>query len=114
MTKGASPAPGAPEGLRRSFRAEVVLRAGNDFITATRNEDWSGRDFSYQDLRHLDFTASIIKNCVFTGAAISEARFDQAVLGDIHPGASEPADLRLASDWLRHCLSWSRSDFVET
>jgi len=51
-------------------------------ITKYRGVSLVNEDFSYRDLRNMNFNGSIINNCYFTGALMTNASFQDATLSN--------------------------------
>lgn len=69
-----------------------------------RFADWSGVDFTDDDLRGFDFTGARLHNCRFGGTLIKGAHFDQAEING--------TNLRAARDWDAYSRSWTAPDRV--
>ncbi len=106
---------------------------GLDVRKDLRYGNWTGIDFSHEELTDCDFTGADLTGCSFAGASITgkvrlrrslsiperatqHARFDQAILGRVLlnperaptlPAELTPvANLREALDWDIHCEEW--------
>jgi formylglycine-generating enzyme required for sulfatase activity len=89
--------------------ASLIKLAGLDPARHLRYAEWSGVDFGGSDLAGFDFTGARLIGCSFTGARINRARFEHALIDEVHPYAKidpKRTNLRDAEDWGAYVESW--------
>jgi formylglycine-generating enzyme required for sulfatase activity len=93
--------------------AALIALAGLDPKRHLRFADWSGIAFS-GSLEGCDFTgACLIGSTLESGETwIAGARFDQAIIDEVVPGAqAKPRNsIREAVDWAEHCKRWTKPE----
>jgi len=81
-----------------SVFSELVETGGLNRAKDLRFANWSGVDFTGDDLQGFDFTGANLKDCCFEGTLIDGARFDLAEVDRLA--------LMKARDWEAHVRSW--------